>query len=60
MKELANEANETIDKWTRIAHTAFVKVLILAGSIPAGVVSYYLYYTTDLGSDAFFNYNYNR
>lgn len=44
---------ERIELFTKIIFILFVKVLFPMGVIPMVIVSYYLYFTTDKGSDAF-------
>lgn len=44
---------EKIEMLTRIVHFLFVKVLFPFTLIPFVAISYYLYYTTDKGPDAF-------
>lgn len=49
-----------IEKFTRIAHTSLVKLIIPLSGIPGLISSYYLYYTTDLGSDVFIAYDFMK
>lgn len=60
MKCVTEDINENIEKYTRIVHTLFVKVMILCGAVPLNIVSYYRYFTTDLGPDAFLIFNYMK
>lgn len=48
-----NDANEKIEKITQIIHKAIVNVSILLGFLPIAAYSYFVYFTTDSGKDAF-------
>lgn len=52
-KYLYNKANETIDKWTTNLHTFLFKISIPIAIIPTLLVSYYFYFATDMGGEAF-------
>lgn len=39
--------------WTATVYVSFGKAIVPAGVVPMVVVSYTLYFTTDMGSDAF-------
>lgn len=48
------EMNEFIEKWSGIVYIIATKTILPCLMVPYMGVSYYLYYNTDLGSDAFF------
>lgn len=50
---LYTKINNTIEIWTKVLHTVIVKFTVPFSAIPFIVTSYYLYFTTDLGKDAF-------
>lgn len=50
---LLGETYLSIDKWTRIFHTAIVKISIPLGCVPIVGLSYYNYFINDLGKDSF-------
>lgn len=52
-KKLYKEESDKVDKWIGLYHTAIVKVTIPLGGLPIAIYSYYTYYTTDMGADAF-------
>lgn len=53
LNQLYTERNQIIEHFIRIMHTFLIKVSIPFGAIPIATLSYYLYFTTDLGNDAF-------
>lgn len=52
-KHLYTQANNQIEKWTATFHILFIKVPLTLAFIPLIILSYYLYFMTDFGSDAF-------
>lgn len=52
-KCLYEETNTAIELWTKIIFKFCIYVMIPAGGIPVVGLSYYFYFTTDLGKDAF-------
>lgn len=53
-KEIYTKANETIEKWSEIIHLCFEKLTLPLIGPPFIFVSYFLYFTTDLGRQSFF------
>lgn len=47
------EANAFVEKWTKIIRFAFINATIPLITLPFLMISYCLYFTTDLGSEAF-------
>lgn len=47
------EANAFAEKWINIITFVFVKVTLPGITIPFFLISYLLYFTTDLGEDSF-------
>lgn len=45
--------NENIEKWTGVCYFIMAQVTIPAIVAPQFIISFYLYFTTDLGSKAF-------
>lgn len=45
--------NQQIEKWTKIVHLLLYKISLVSFVSPKLIASYFLYYTTDLGSEAF-------
>lgn len=52
-KAIYVEVNDRIEKWSQIVHFVLVNVSIPFLILPKYLVSFYLYYTTDMGNDAF-------
>lgn len=52
-KAMYDETNRQIEKWTKIIDVVVVKVTSRFAIIPQIVLCYFLYFTTDLGNDAF-------
>lgn len=52
-KRIYDEANEIIEKCTKIMYFISVKVSWPGVVIPIAIYSFYNYFTTDLGFDAF-------
>lgn len=52
-KCLYDESNKSTELWTKVIYTFCIKIIIPLGAIPILCASYYRYYTTDLGTDAF-------
>lgn len=44
---------DRLELWTKIVYILFVKVIIPLAVTPMVVISYTLYFTTDMGPDAF-------
>lgn len=59
-KWIHKDMNEKIGKWTKIAHTSLIKIIIPLGALPGCAISYYSYFTTDLKGDAFFAYEFSK
>lgn len=59
-KYLYEKMNTKIEKFTWILHTAITKVSIPFGIIPMVMNSYYLYFTTELGNEAFYWLNFAK
>lgn len=57
---LYKESNKQIETFTWILHTLFTKVSVPFGIIPMAIISYYLYFTTELGSEAFYWLNFGK
>lgn len=45
--------NENIEKWTGLFYTVMVQVSVPAVLMPNFIISFYLYFATDFGGDAF-------
>lgn len=45
--------NEKIEKWSNILYSVFIKVSVPGLLLPNFILSYYSYFSTDLGSEAF-------
>lgn len=54
-KSAANyvEINLTVEKWTKIIHFMYLKVLLHVIMFPIAISSFYRYFAMDLGSNAF-------
>lgn len=52
-KAMYDETNRQIEKWTEIIDVAVVKVTPVCGIAPKIILCYFLYFTTELGNDAF-------
>lgn len=47
------QANTFVEKWHNIIHIAFINVTIPCITLPYFIWSYFSYFTTDIGGDAF-------
>lgn len=47
------EINLTAENWTKIIHFVYMKVILHVNMIPKAILSFYLYFATDFGNDAF-------
>lgn len=45
--------NDKIEKWSNILYSALIKVSVPGILLPNFISSYYLYFSSDLGSEAF-------
>lgn len=52
-KAIYEDLHARMEKWTELIHLANVKVTLPCVVIPKFVMSFYVYYTTDVGGDAF-------
>lgn len=52
-KELYEQTNQSVEKWTKIVHLAVAKVTVLASVLPKLITSIVAYLVTDLGNEAF-------
>lgn len=52
-RKIYEEMNAFVEKWSYIIDLAFNKVSTASISVPCFVLSYFLYFATDLGQDAF-------
>lgn len=50
---LITEAGQNTEKWIKVIDTAFLIVTPIASTVPASIVSYFTYFTTDAGDTAF-------
>lgn len=46
-------ANENIEKWTNFLSDSYSYGIVLGGVIPSFITSFYRYFTSDDGNDAF-------
>lgn len=47
------DVNLKVEKWTKIIHFALMRVVLYGVIFPKFIFCFYLFYTTDLGPDAF-------
>lgn len=52
LKLLYEKTNEKTEKWSKILFFLMVKFTPIAWLSPKVIISFYLYFTTDLGNDA--------
>lgn len=48
-----DKTNRLVEKWSKIIDFALMKVCVPSAVLPKVVVSYFTYFTTDAGSEAF-------
>ena len=47
------KTNQLVEKWCKIAYLIIVKMVGPSCVLPKAMVCFFMYFTTDLGSDAF-------
>lgn len=52
-KAIIDETNARVEKWSGILFFVMVKMTLLFGALPWFICTYFIYFTTDLGVDAF-------
>ena len=52
-KQTYVKLNENIEKWTGVFYFFMVQLSVPAVTMPQFIISFYLYFTTDLGAEAF-------
>lgn len=52
-KKVFDEANETTEKWSKVITFVARNVAPLCGVLSRAAPSYFFYFTTDLGNEAF-------
>ena len=52
-KVIYEEVDERAEKWIKRFHFLLMRLTLPATMLPNGIISYVLYFATDLGSDAF-------
>lgn len=52
-KKIYEEANQQIEKWSKILNMLMRKVTTPCLALPKFIVSFVIYFATDLGNDAF-------
>lgn len=60
MNRLYEETSERIENYTRMLLSLLVKITIPMGNAPIVILSYYHYFATDLGSEAFIMPSYTK
>lgn len=52
-KKLYEKTNAMVERWSELLYMGLVKISIPLVTLPFLILSYFLYFTTDLGSDSF-------
>lgn len=52
-RPMYEETNRTVEKWTEIVAFVMAKATPLSWIAPKVIISYYLYFTSDMGDGAF-------
>lgn len=52
-KAIYEEANDLVEKWSKIIASAFTRITAPGLMLPYIIMSYFMYFTTDSGTDAF-------
>lgn len=42
-----------VEKWCKIVHFVFMRIVLYGVTVPKVIFCFYVYYTTDLGTEAF-------
>lgn len=58
MKNVAEETNKNIEKWSRVVYNIFVNALVVSTFIVLTTVSFCRYFLTELGTDSFVVYDF--
>lgn len=52
-REIYEKINKKVEKWTEVLYFGLFKVTVPAALLPNCLWSFYIYFSTDLGRDAF-------
>lgn len=52
-KRIYDETNEKIEKFTKTIYFVYIRLTIPGVVLPTAIISYFNYFTTDMGNDAF-------